>query len=71
MRAQGPSNINAASSEEVQNSTAIAALLEQSEFSSPQRIGGNFWGFPIHIIVGNVGGACVYIADIDDRKNAR
>ncbi len=43
MRAQGPSNINAASSEEVQNSTAIAALLEQSEFSSPQRIGGNFW----------------------------
>ena len=26
-----------------QNSPAIAALLAQSQFSSPQRIGGNFW----------------------------
>ena len=43
LRGQGPSNIRVASSEEVQNSPAIAALLKQSEFSCPQRIGGNFW----------------------------
>ena len=43
LRGQGPSNINAAASEEVQNSPAITALLEQSEFSCLQRIGGNFW----------------------------
>lgn len=43
MRRQGPSNINAAASEEVQSSPAIAALLEQSGFSCLQRIGGNFW----------------------------
>ena len=42
MRGQGPSNRNAASSEEVQNSPAIAALLEQAEYSCLQRIGGNF-----------------------------
>lgn len=33
VRGQGPSNINAAASAEVQNSPAIAALLDQSEFS--------------------------------------
>lgn len=43
IRRQGPSNINAAASEEVQSSPAIAALLEQSGFSCLQRIGGNFW----------------------------
>lgn len=43
MRGQGPSNKNAASSEEVRQSPAIVALLEQSEFSNLQRIGGNFW----------------------------
>lgn len=43
LRGQGPSNTGAASSAEVQNSPAIAALLAQSQFSSPQRIGGNFW----------------------------
>lgn len=43
LRGQGPSNINAAASKEVQNSPAITALLEQSEFSCLQRIGGNFW----------------------------
>lgn len=42
-RAQGPSNINAASSTEVQNSPAIQAILAQSEFASLQRIGGNYW----------------------------
>ena len=43
MRGQGPSNKNAAASKEVQSSPAIAALLEQSEYSCLQRIGGNFW----------------------------
>ena len=43
LRGQGPSNINAAGSEEVQSAPAITALLEQSKFSCLQRIGGNFW----------------------------
>ena len=43
LRGQGPSNRNAAASQEVQDSPAIAALLEQSEYSCLQRIGGNFW----------------------------
>ncbi|MDE5910169.1 MAG: extracellular solute-binding protein [Lachnospiraceae bacterium] len=42
-RGQGPSNINASSSLEVQNSPAIQAVLEQSEFASLQRIGGTYW----------------------------
>lgn len=60
LRGQGPSNINAADSEEVQNSPAIAALLEQSEFSCLQRIGGNFWdpvtAFTEEILSGNPSG---------------
>ena len=43
LRGQGPSNKNAAASEEVQGSPAIAALLAQSEHSCLQRIGGNYW----------------------------
>ena len=43
MRGQGPSNIAVADSAEIRQSPAIAALLEQSEFSQPQRIGGKFW----------------------------
>lgn len=43
MRGQGPSNIVVAGSEEISQSPAIAALLEQSEFSQLQRIGGKFW----------------------------
>lgn len=43
MRGQGPSNTKAASSEEVQSSPAIVALLNQSKYSGLQRIGGNFW----------------------------
>ena len=60
LRGQGPSNKNAAASEEVQASPAIAALLEQSEFSFPQRIGGNFWdpvtAFTAEILAGNPSG---------------
>lgn len=60
LRGQGPSNINAAASKEVQSSPAIAALLEQSEFSRLQRIGGNFWdpvsAFTADILAGNPSG---------------
>lgn len=43
MRAQGPSNINAANSAEVQASPAIQAILEQGSYASLQRIGGKYW----------------------------
>ncbi len=43
VRGQGPANINAANSPEVQSSPAIAALLEQSNYSQLQRVGGKFW----------------------------
>ncbi len=43
MRGQGPANINAANSPAVQSSQAIAALLEQSNYSQLQRVGGKFW----------------------------
>ncbi len=60
LRKQGPSNIRAAASEEVQNSPAIAALLAQSEFSCLQRIGGNFWepvsAFTADLLAGNPSG---------------
>lgn len=60
LRGQGPSNIQAAASEEVQHSPAIHALLEQSEFSCLQRIGGNFWdpvsAFTAELLAGNPSG---------------
>lgn len=43
MRGQGPSNQKVAELPEVQQSAAIAALLEQSEFSKAQRVGGKLW----------------------------
>ncbi len=43
MRGQGPANLNAANSPQVQSSPAIAALLEQSNYSQLQRVGGKFW----------------------------
>ena len=43
VRGQGPSNIAVADSNEIQQFPAIAALLEQSEFSHLQRVGGKFW----------------------------
>jgi arabinogalactan oligomer/maltooligosaccharide transport system substrate-binding protein len=60
MRGQGPSNKKTAASREVQASPAIAALLEQSEYSCLQRIGGNFWepvtNFTAEILAGNPSG---------------
>lgn len=53
MRGQGPSNIAVAQSEEVQQSAAIAALLDQSEFSQLQRVGGKFWE-PVEAFAANM-----------------
>ena len=57
MRGQGPANTKAAASANVQDSPAITALLEQSEFSCLQRIGGNFWdpvsAFALNMAAGN------------------
>lgn len=59
-RGQGPSNIAAAASGEVKSSQAITALLEQSEFSCLQRIGGNYWDpvtlFTADILSGDLSG---------------
>ena len=43
LRGEGPANLNAAASEAVQAAPAIAALAEQAAYSTPQRVGGNYW----------------------------
>ncbi|MCI8483358.1 MAG: extracellular solute-binding protein [Lachnospiraceae bacterium] len=53
MRGQGPANINAAASADVQDSPAITALIEQSEYSCLQRIGSNFWD-PVSVFAANM-----------------
>jgi len=42
-RNQGPSNKNAAASDEVKQVPAIRAVIEQSEFGRVQRVGNNYW----------------------------
>lgn len=42
-RNQGPSNINAAASDEVNNVPAIRAVIEQSQYGDLQRVGNNYW----------------------------
>lgn len=39
----GPSNLNVAATDDVKADIALAALLEQSAFSTAQNVGGNFW----------------------------
>lgn len=60
MRGQGPSNIAVAGSAAIMESPAIAALLEQSEFSQLQRVGGKFWDpvteFALNMADGNPSG---------------
>ena len=41
---EGPSNLVAASSEEIASAPALAALAAQSEFASLQRVGNEYWG---------------------------
>ena len=61
LRGQGPANINAANSPQVQASPAMAALLEQSNYSQLQRVGGKFWDpvseFSTSMAQGNPSGA--------------
>lgn len=42
-RSQGPSNINAAASDEVTKVPAIQAVIAQSEFGVLQRVGNSYW----------------------------
>lgn len=42
-RGQGPSNTNASGAGEIGQSKAIQALQQQAEFSSLQRVGGDYW----------------------------
>ena len=60
LRGQGPSNVNAANSPEVQEAPAILAMLAQSEFSQLQRVGGKFWdpvqAFASSMVEGNPSG---------------
>jgi len=42
-RGLGPSNVEAAASDEVAASPAIAAIAEQAQFATVQRVGGNYW----------------------------
>ncbi len=60
-RAQGPSNIKASESAAVQESPAIQAILQQSEFASLQRIGGKYWepttNFGNKMVAGNPDGS--------------
>jgi len=43
IRGQGPSNLVAGASAEVQAAPAIAALAAQSAYATTQRVGGNYW----------------------------
>lgn len=58
-RNQGPSNINAAASDEVQKVPAITAVIEQSQYGTLQRVGNNYWTpcseFAEIILAGNSG----------------
>ena len=57
---QGPSNINAAASDAVNQVPAIAAVIEQSEYGTLQRVGNLYWDactkFANSILNGNTNG---------------
>ena len=65
LRGQGPANVSAANSSEVQSSPAIAALLEQTNYSQLQRVGGKFWEpvaeFSASMAQGNPTGASLQV----------
>lgn len=42
-KSQGPSNINAAASDEVAKVPAIQAVLDQSQYGNLQRVGNKYW----------------------------
>ena len=41
---EGPANLNAAASDEIASLPALAALAQQSEYASLQRVGNAYWG---------------------------
>lgn len=43
LRSEGPSNVKAASSDEVQKNPAIAALAAQAAYADVQRVGNKYW----------------------------
>lgn len=43
VRGLGPSNTNAAASDDVQSNPAVAALAQQSAYATVQNVGGNYW----------------------------
>lgn len=59
-RSQGPSNINAAASDEVGKNPAIAAVIDQSQYGNLQRVGNKYWDactdFATTILEGNPDG---------------
>lgn len=59
-RGEGPANIKAAASEEVQASVAIAALSEQMQYGHIQRVEGSYWDESYKlgniIVAGNIEG---------------
>mgnify|MGYP004465034243 FL=1 len=60
-RDQGPSNINAAASEEVKKVPAIQAVMDQAQYGKLQRVGNSFWDvatdFGNLMATGNTNGA--------------
>ncbi len=56
-RSQGPSNKNAAASDEVKKVPAITAVIEQSQYGTLQRVGNSYWNactsFADTLIAGN------------------
>ena len=60
-RDQGPSNINAAASEEVKKVPAIQAVIDQAQYGKLQRVGNSFWDaatdFGNLMATGNTNGA--------------
>lgn len=59
-RSQGPSNINAAASDAVNQVPAIAAVIDQSQYGNLQRVGNLYWSactnFADTILAGNPSG---------------
>ena len=59
-RNQGPSNINAAASDEVGKVPAIAAVIDQGQYGRLQRVGNSYWDackkFANTVLSGNNGG---------------
>ena len=60
-RDQGPSNINAAASDEVKKVPAIQAVMDQAQYGTLQRVGNSFWDvatdFGNLMATGNTNGA--------------